>query len=109
MARISGSSAKQGGPFRRIFVGLVYALTKRRLGRVIMPIQVGTSRQNPVGLHPDGTNPDVEPSRRPEAQGPRRTPRRDPGRLSVLNRHRLCREQSTRHHCRADREPEQLL
>jgi hypothetical protein len=40
MARISGSSSKQGGPFRRIFVGLVYALTKRRLGRVIMPIQV---------------------------------------------------------------------
>lgn len=40
MARISGASADQGGPLRRLFVRLVYYLTKRRLGRVIMPIQV---------------------------------------------------------------------
>ena len=40
MARISGALANQGGPLRRLFVGLVYSLTRRRLGRVIMPIQV---------------------------------------------------------------------
>ena len=40
MARIPGAPSKQGGPFRRLFVSLVYWLTKRRLGRVIMPIQV---------------------------------------------------------------------
>ena len=40
MARISGAPRNQGGLFRRLFVGLVYTLTRRRLGRVIMPIQV---------------------------------------------------------------------
>ena len=40
MARISGAPANQGGPLRRLFVGIVYSLTKRRLGRVIMPVQV---------------------------------------------------------------------
>lgn len=40
MARIPGSPTNQGGPIRRLFVSLVYSLTKRRLGHVIMPIQV---------------------------------------------------------------------
>lgn len=40
MARIPGAPSNQGGPFRRMFVGLVYFLTKRRLGHVIMPLQV---------------------------------------------------------------------
>jgi hypothetical protein len=40
MARIPGTRVNQGGIFRRLFVGLVYYLTRRRLGRVIMPIQV---------------------------------------------------------------------
>jgi len=40
MARISGAPSNQGGPVRRLFVGLVYFLTRRRLGRVIMPVQV---------------------------------------------------------------------
>ncbi len=40
MARISGASARQGGPFRRLFVGLVYSLTRRKVGRVVMPVQV---------------------------------------------------------------------
>ena len=40
MARIPGAPANQGGPLRRLFVSLVYYLTRRRLGRVIMPIQV---------------------------------------------------------------------
>ncbi len=40
MARISGASPKQGGLLRRLFVGLVYSMTRRRLKRVIMPIQV---------------------------------------------------------------------
>jgi hypothetical protein len=40
MARIPGASRNQGGPIRRLFVGIVYSLTRRRLGRVIMPVQV---------------------------------------------------------------------
>lgn len=40
MARISGAPSNQGGPLRRLFVSVVYWFTKRRLGRVIMPIQV---------------------------------------------------------------------
>ncbi|HUD66675.1 MAG TPA: hypothetical protein VMQ17_18980 [Candidatus Sulfotelmatobacter sp.] len=40
MARISGAPTNQGGLLRRLFVGLVYSLTRRRLGRVIMPVQV---------------------------------------------------------------------
>ena len=40
MARIHGARSNQGGLFRRLLVGLVYILTRRRLGRVIMPVQV---------------------------------------------------------------------
>jgi hypothetical protein len=40
MARISGAPRDQGGLIRRLFVGIVYSLTRRKLGRVIMPIQV---------------------------------------------------------------------
>ena len=40
MARILGAPRHQGGLFRRMLVGMVYFLTRRRLGRVIMPIQV---------------------------------------------------------------------
>jgi hypothetical protein len=40
MARISGAPSNQGGLLRRLFVGLVYSLTRRRLGRLIMPVQV---------------------------------------------------------------------
>lgn len=40
MARIAGAPSNQGGPLRRLFVGLVYSLTRRRLGHVIMPVQV---------------------------------------------------------------------
>lgn len=45
MARIPGAPANQGGPLRRLFVSLVYYLTRRRLGRVIMPIQVTAHHQ----------------------------------------------------------------
>jgi hypothetical protein len=40
LARIPGAPRNQGGLIRRLFVGIVYSLTQRRLGRVIMPIQV---------------------------------------------------------------------
>ena len=40
MARIPGAPRNQGGLFRRLFVGIVYSLTQRRLGKVIMPIRV---------------------------------------------------------------------
>jgi hypothetical protein len=40
MARIRGASSNRGGLLRRLFVGLVYALTRRRLGHVVMPVQV---------------------------------------------------------------------
>jgi hypothetical protein len=40
MARIPGAPRNQGGPLRRLFVAVVYSLTQRRLGRLIMPVQV---------------------------------------------------------------------
>jgi len=40
MARITGAPSHQGGPLRRLFVSVVYFLTRRRVGRVIMPVQV---------------------------------------------------------------------
>ena len=40
MARISGAPANRGSLLRRLFVGIVYALTRRRLGRLIIPVQV---------------------------------------------------------------------
>jgi hypothetical protein len=46
MARIPGAPANRGGPLRRVFVSLVYYLTRRRLGRVIMPIQVTAHHPN---------------------------------------------------------------
>ena len=40
MARIPGFPTNQGRLPHRLFARLVYSLTRRRLGRVIMPIQV---------------------------------------------------------------------
>lgn len=40
MARISGAPTNQGGLIYRLFKRIVYSMTRRRLGRVIMPIQV---------------------------------------------------------------------
>ena len=40
MARIPGAPRNQGGPLRRLLVGIIYSLTQRRLGRLIMPVQV---------------------------------------------------------------------
>ena len=40
MARIEGAKANQGGLLRRLFVSVVYSLTKRKVGRVVMPVQV---------------------------------------------------------------------
>lgn len=46
MARISGASANQGGIIRRLFVGIVYWLTRRKVGRVVMPVQVTAHHPN---------------------------------------------------------------
>ena len=40
MARIPGAPANQGGLFRRIFVAILYSKTRRRLGRLIVPVQI---------------------------------------------------------------------
>ncbi len=40
MARIAGASLNQGGFFGRLFVRIVYSLTRRKLGRVVVPVQV---------------------------------------------------------------------
>ena len=46
MARIPGAPRNQGGLFRRLFVGVVYWLTRRRLGHVVMPVQVTAHHPN---------------------------------------------------------------
>jgi hypothetical protein len=40
MARIPGAPSNQGGLLRRFFVTRVYSRVRRRLGRVVMPVQV---------------------------------------------------------------------
>jgi hypothetical protein len=40
MARILGAPVGQGGPFRRLVVWIIYSLTRRKLGRVVLPVQV---------------------------------------------------------------------
>jgi hypothetical protein len=40
MARISGAPVNQGGLFHRWLVRIVYFLTQRKLGRVVMPVQI---------------------------------------------------------------------
>ena len=40
MARIRGAEASQQGAFGGLLTRIVYALTKRKLGRVVMPVQV---------------------------------------------------------------------
>ena len=40
MARIPGFSTNRGGLLQRFFARLVYWLTRRRLGHVVMPVQV---------------------------------------------------------------------
>jgi hypothetical protein len=40
MTRVSGARQNQGGLLRRWYVSLVYFFTRRRLGHVILPLQV---------------------------------------------------------------------
>lgn len=40
MARIPGASRHQGGLLRRLFVGIVYSLTQRKVGRIVIPVQI---------------------------------------------------------------------
>jgi hypothetical protein len=40
MARISGAPRNQGGLFNRLLARIVYSLTRRKLGRVVMPVQI---------------------------------------------------------------------
>jgi len=40
MTRVSGARQNQGGLRRRLYVSLVYFFTRRRLGHVILPLQV---------------------------------------------------------------------
>ena len=40
MARIQGAIPKQQGPLTALFTRFVYWLTKRKLGRVVMPVQI---------------------------------------------------------------------
>jgi hypothetical protein len=40
MARIGGAEPSQQGLLSGLFTRIVYALTKRKLGRVVLPVQV---------------------------------------------------------------------
>jgi hypothetical protein len=40
MARIPGAPVRRGGLLRRLFVWIAYSLTRRKVGRVVMPVQV---------------------------------------------------------------------
>lgn len=40
MARIKGADPSRQGPLSGLFTRIVYALTKRKLGRLVTPVQV---------------------------------------------------------------------
>jgi len=40
MARIQGAQPSQQGPLSGLLTRIVYALTKRKVGRVVMPVQI---------------------------------------------------------------------
>jgi hypothetical protein len=40
MARVHGADPGQQGPLRGLFTRLVYAITKRKVGRVVIPVQI---------------------------------------------------------------------
>ena len=40
MKRISGADPKQQGLLRALFTRVVYAVTRRKLGHIVMPVQV---------------------------------------------------------------------
>jgi hypothetical protein len=40
MARIAGADPSQQGLFRSLFTRIIYALTKRKVGRVVMPVKI---------------------------------------------------------------------
>ncbi len=40
MARIEGANPSQQGLLKGLFTRLVYRLTKRKVGRVVMPVQI---------------------------------------------------------------------
>ena len=40
MARIRGADPSKQGLLRRLFTRTVYAMTKRKVGRVVMPVQL---------------------------------------------------------------------
>ena len=40
MARIAGADPSQQGLFRGFFMRIIYALTKRKVGRVVMPVKI---------------------------------------------------------------------
>ncbi len=40
MARIGGADPSQQGPFHGLFTRIIYSMTKRKLGRVVMPVKI---------------------------------------------------------------------
>jgi hypothetical protein len=40
MARIAGADPGQQGLFRGLLTRIIYALTKRKVGRVVMPVKI---------------------------------------------------------------------
>ncbi len=40
MARIRGADPSQQGPLSGLFTRIIYSLVKRKLGRVVMPVQI---------------------------------------------------------------------
>ena len=40
MARIAGADPKRQGLFHGLFMRIIYSMTKRKLGRVVMPVKI---------------------------------------------------------------------
>ena len=72
MARIAGADPSQQGLFRRLFTRIIYALTKRKVGRVVMLVKIAAQHGKLLWeLRPDGTIAALQPpgGRGPEGPG----------------------------------------
>ena len=59
MSRVRGADPSQQGFLSGLFTHIVYALTNRKVGRVVMPVQV--TAHHP-GIWTDGTIAAIQPS-----------------------------------------------
>jgi len=62
MARISGADPRKQGLLSGLLTRIVYGMTKRKLGRLVMPVRIAASLEDSLGLWADGAVATREPA-----------------------------------------------